>query len=183
MALIRIWWPGGEPWERKLKEIKQRQRKERKENNMEKEQRVAESMKADIGTRELLTSSLQALGCPVTTDGNGNITFKFQGQSFVAQASNELLCITVHYPWWLQCSLFDVERFAQIKKAINEANCRTNVSTFYVVSDEGDVVGVHSRKNFVFVPQIPNITDYLKAMLEDFFQTHHFVLQELEQRS
>ena len=181
-----------EPWEKKLREIKQRHAKEgaqkgreqmEQEDKMEKsenEQAVSGSISMDIGTRDLLIRVLQELGCPVHENEQEDLIFQFQGQHFVAVASNDRLCIIVHYPWWLQCSLFDVERLAKIKKAINEANFCTRVASCYTVADEGDVVGVHSQKNFLFIPQIPDIAGYLKAMLEDFFQAHHFVLQELD---
>ena len=86
---------------------------------MEKEQRVTESMKADIGTRELLIRTLQEMGCPVKIDDHQNIEFAYQGQQFIALAANELLCIDIIYPWWHSCSLFDVEYLGQLKKAIN----------------------------------------------------------------
>ena len=186
------WLRAEEPWEKKLREIKQRHAKEEaqkrreqieQEDKMEKsgnEQAVPRSISMDIGTRDLLIRALQELGCPVRENEQGNLNFQFQGQHFVAVASNDRLCITVHYPWWLNCSLYDVERLAKIKKAINEANFHTRVSTFYTVADEGDIVGVHSQKSILLIPQIPDITGYLKAMLEDFFQAHHFTLQELE---
>lgn len=190
-ALIRQW-VAGEPWGKRLRETKQRQAREEaqkrheqteQEDEMEKsgnELTALGSISMDIGTRDLLVRALQELGCPVRENEQGDLNFQFQGQHFLAVASNDRLCITVHYPWWLQCSLFDVERLARIKKAINEANLRTRVASFYTVAEEGDMVGVHSQKNFLLIPQIPDITGYLKAMLEDFFQTHHFTLQELE---
>lgn len=139
-----------------------------------------ESINVEIGTRDLLVRTLQEMGCPMTYDNNKNICFTFQGQHFVAVAQDNLLCIDIHYPWWERCSLYDVEQVARLKMAINETNTRAQATTFFSVSDEGDVVGVHSKKNLLFIPQIPNLTGYLQAMLEDFFRARHFMEGELE---
>ena len=149
---------------------------------MEREERKQPmaSVEVEIGTRDLLIRTLQEMGCPVTIDKNQNIEFAYQGQHFIAQATNEYHTITVHYPWWGQCSLYDVEQFSLLKNVINEANMRCRVATFHTISDEGDVVGVHSRREFVFIPQIPRITDYTHAMLNEFFHARHFVDGELE---
>ena len=146
----------------------------------ERKGQLTESVSVEIGTRDLLVRTLQEMGCPMTFDKDKGIYFTFQGQHFVAVAEDNLLCIDVYYPWWEDCSLYDVEQLAQLKRAINEANKVTRVITYFSVREEDDVVGVHSKKNLLFIPQIPNLTDYLQAMLENFFQTRHFMEGELE---
>ena len=183
-----------ESWEKKLQEIKQRHRREalekhklliEQENTMETNSNneiepVTGEIQVEIGTRDLLIRTLQEMGCPVKIDDHQNIEFAYQGQQFIALAANELLCIDIIYPWWHSCSLFDVEYLGQLKKAINEVNSNGRVCTYTLISNEQDTVGVHSRKNLLFIPQIPNLTDYLQAMLADFFRTRHHLEAEME---
>lgn len=183
-----------ESWEKKLQEIKQRHRREalekhkqlmEKENTMETNSNneikpVTGEIQVEIGTRDLLIRTLQEMGCPVKIDDHQNIEFAYQGQQFIALAANELLCIDIIYPWWHSCSLFNVEYLGQLKKAINEVNSNGRVCTYSLVSNEQDTVGVHSRKNLLFIPQIPNLTDYLQAMLSDFFRTRHHLEAEMD---
>ncbi len=185
----------GESWEKKLQEIKQRHRREvleRREqiieqqntmetnNNNNEIKPVTDEIHVEIGTRDLLIRTLQEMGCPVKIDNLQNIEFSYQGQQFIALAANELLCIDIIYPWWHSCSLFNVEYLGQLKKAINEVNSNGRVCTYTLISNEQDTVGVHSRKNLLFIPQIPNLTDYLQAMLADFFRTRHHLEAEME---
>ena len=144
--------------------------------------KTTEGVRAQKGTRDLLVNTLQNMGCPITYDEKNNICFTFQGQHFVAFAQDNLLCIDIHYPWWKQCSLFDVEQLARLKRIINEVNGRAQVTTFFSVNNEGETVGVHSKKNLLLIPQIPNIEGYLQAMLEDFFRARHYVEGELSKR-
>ena len=196
ITLIRISFDSSpeEGWERKLREIKQRHRRETLErrkqlmehentmetNNNNEIKPITGEIQVEIGTRDLLIRTLQEMGCPVKIGDHQNIEFAYQGQQFIALAANELLCIDIIYPWWHSCSLFDVEYLGQLKKAINEVNSNGRVCTYSLVSNEQDTVGVHSRKNLLFIPQIPNLTDYLQAMLADFFRTRHHLEAEME---
>ncbi len=202
LGLIGAWGGKEELWERKLREIKKKSlganlasnpNENKDKDNIEDyngaecmeemKEKATENVHVQIGTRDLLVRTLQNMGCPITYDENNNICFTFQGQHFVALAQDNLLCIDIHYPWWEQCSLFDVEQFAWLKKTINEVNGRAQVTTFFSVNNEGDTVGVHSKKNLLLIPQIPDIEGYLQAMLEDFFRARHFVEGELSRKN
>lgn len=186
----------GEKWEKKLQEIKQRHKRDtlkthkqliEQENTMETNnnndiKRASEGIEVEIGTRDLLLRTLQELGCPVNYDEYQNIHFAYQGQQFIALAANELLCIDIIYPWWYSCSLFDVEHLGQLKKAINVVNSNGRVSTYTLISNEQDTVGVHSRRNLLFIPQIPNLPDYLQAIMADFYRTRHQLESEMERQ-
>jgi hypothetical protein len=41
-------------------------------------------------------------------------------------------------------------------------------------------VAIHIKKNFLFVPQIPNLEEYLKLMLDTFFRTARTLDIEVE---
>ena len=50
---------------------------------------------------------------------------------------------------------------------------------FYCNTDSDDMA-VHIKKNFLFIEQIPNIEDYLRMMLENFFITVRKLELEIE---
>jgi hypothetical protein len=62
---------------------------------------------------------------------------------------------------------------------INEVNIRSTLSVIYTFSDS-DEVAVHIKKNFLLVPQIPDLEDYLKVTLEYFFRTARTLDLEIE---
>lgn len=52
-------------------------------------------------------------------------------------------------------------------------------SVFYSITDSDDVA-VHIKDNFLFVSQIPELTGYLKLMLDNFFKTARTLDIEVE---
>lgn len=139
-----------------------------------------EGVQVEIGTRDLLLHVLGQIGCQYTIDEEKRILFNYQGERFFSDASNECPCFTIYDCWWEQCELHDVEQMARIKQAMNEANCRTHVTTFYSVDEAGGTMGIHSTKNILFIPSIPNIEGYLRATLDEFFSSHRFMALEME---
>lgn len=168
-----------EPWEAKLREIKQKNMEEEQMENMKSENGI---ISVEIGTRDLLMRTLMEMGCQYKIDEDQNIFFRYQGENFFANVSDDCSFINIWDCWWLQCELHDVERLSQIKYAINESNYRTNTMTFYNVDDEETCIWVHSKKNILFIPQIPDIEGYFRAMLDEFFSVHRFVFLEVEKQ-
>ena len=74
----------------------------------------------------------------------------------------------------------DVEDIANLHKVINFANQHANCTVIHTVNQEIDEIGVHSRRNMLFIPQIPEIDQYLVSVLNDFFKVQRFVVTELE---
>jgi hypothetical protein len=51
--------------------------------------------------------------------------------------------------------------------------------TVYTINEEGNTVDVHCKSIFPFMPQMPNLEDYLRSELGDFFTAHHMVSSEM----
>jgi len=62
---------------------------------------------------------------------------------------------------------------------VNDINLQDTVSVVYTIADLDDVA-LHIRKNFLFIPQIPQIEEYLKLILNDFFRTARTLELEIE---
>lgn len=50
----------------------------------------------------------------------------------------------------------------------------------YKNDQEAEEIGVHSKKNMLFVRQIPGLKDYLVSVLNDFYNIRRDVLIEIE---
>lgn len=81
--------------------------------------------------------------------------------------------------WW-HAELYDVEELSCLRRAINGANLNTSVITVYTTDEAGSNVDVHCKATILFIPQIPELEDYLRLELNEFFRAHHFVESELE---
>ena len=75
--------------------------------------------------------------------------------------------------------LYDIDEFARLKKAINESNIRNSVTTVYTIDEAGSNVDVHSKSVILFVPEIPNIADYLRLELGEYFRVHETINVEM----
>ena len=56
---------------------------------------------------------------------------------------------------------------------------RDTLSVVYTISDSDDVA-LHIKKHFLLVPQIPEVEEYLKHILNSFFKTARTLDLEIE---
>ena len=132
----------------------------------------------------LVLSTLRKIGCDYEIEQRGNINwirFIFQGEHFTIDCNDENYFINIYDTWWYEISTYsDVEEIADLRKVINLANQHTNCSLIYTISKEMEQIGVHSKKNMLFISQIPERDLYLKSAFNEFFKAQRFVLTELE---
>lgn len=133
----------------------------------------------NVQTRELLEQSLDALGCQYADAENGNLSFQYQGETFVVEVDDSPF-IRIWDTWWHECDLDDVETVSRLKKVINEANARQLVRTLYSFNEAEKKMGVHCVTQILFMPQIPAVENYLKLILNSFFNAHRFLVAELQ---
>lgn len=133
-------------------------------------------------TRGLVMQTLRRMGCePVEEEGSSTISFDYQGERFLIESSNDCLFINVYDVWWYQLSMdADIEEFARMQKTVNLINGWTNCTVLYTMDQEDRLIGVHLKKNILFIEQIPNIEMYLTSVLDNFFKTQRMILTELE---
>ena len=131
-------------------------------------------------TRDLFLETLTKIGCQYELAEEGDdINFGYQGEYFVVRASNENRYIQIYDTHWGHVELYDVEEFTRLKKVINESNINNSVTTVYTVDEAGNNVDVHSKSTILFISTIPEIDDYLKLELNEFFRVHQYVKLEL----
>lgn len=134
------------------------------------------------GTRDLFMETLTKIGCQyeiAEEEEDNRIFFAFQGEHFWADARNDRKYIQIFDPQWEYVELYDIDEFARLKKAINGSNLNNSVTTVYTIDEDGKSVDVHSKSIVYFSPQIPDIENYLRTELAEFFCAHQYVGNEM----
>lgn len=135
-------------------------------------------------TTGLIQSTLRKIGCEFETEVKGNliwILFTYQGENFTIECRDDSYYINVFDTWWYQISIYsDVEDIANLHRTINMANQYTSCTLLYTTDKEIEQIGVHSRKNMLFIKEIPELDKYLTGVLNEFFKVQRLVLTELE---
>ena len=132
----------------------------------------------------LVLSTLRKIGCDYEMEQQGNINyirFIFQGEHFTIDCNDDNYYINIYDTWWYEISIYsDIEEIADLHKVINIVNRQANCTLLYTVNEETELIGVHSKKNMLFISQIPELDLYLKSAFSEFFKVQRSVLTELE---
>ena len=133
------------------------------------------------GTRDLFLETLTKIGCQyeIGEGEDGDINFGYQGEYFVVRASNNNRFIHIYDTHWGHVELYDIDEFARLKKAINESNLRNSVTTVYTIDEAGSNVDVHCKSVILFTQEIPEIVDYLRLELSEYFRVHETINMEM----
>ena len=140
-------------------------------------------MEQTKGTRDLFLETLSKIGCQYELgegeEDSDKIYFAYQGENFTASASNDGLYVHLWDTHWGHVELYDIDEFARLKKAINLSNLNCATMAVYTIDEAGSNVDVHSKSTILFIPQIPDLENYLKLELNEFFRAHHYVGNEM----
>ena len=132
-----------------------------------------------ISTRQLALRTIENIGSKPEYTEEGRIQFEYQGRVFLMEASNDCLFVNLIWPWCHSFSKFDIDEFARVRQVVNEVNLRDTLTVVYTISDSDDVA-LHIKKHFLLVPQIPEVEEYLKHILNSFFKTARTLDLEIE---
>lgn len=75
--------------------------------------------------------------------------------------------------------MYDIDEFSRLRKAVNESNLNNSVTAVYTIDKESSTVNVHSKSVILFIPQIPDIENYLRLELNEFFRVHNAMNSEM----
>ena len=156
-------------------------------SNQEQRSEEANVMKTenDSDTVNLVYEVLRKIGCePAEEKQIGDeyyVYFNYQGETFLIIAKRDTKWINVYDLWWYSLSSYkDIEEFSILRKLINEENKNGSYIVFYTINNENEQIDVHTKKNVLFIPQIPDIDQYLISVLQYFFETKRNIFIELE---
>jgi len=136
-------------------------------------------MEETISTRQLALNTIENIGSEPKFTEEGRIQFEYQGITFLMETADDCMFVNLIWPWCYSFSKFDIDEFARVRQVVNDINAYGVVSVFYSITDSDDVA-IHIKKNFLFVPQIPNLEEYLRLMLDSFFRTARTLDLEIE---
>ena len=135
-------------------------------------------------TTGLVLTTLRKIGCEPQVEPQDNfnyVYFTFQGEKYTIECSDDCFFINIYDTWWYSITIYsDVEEIANLHKVINQANQHVNCTLLYTTNNEIEEIGVHSRKNLLFIKEITELDKYLVGVLNGFFKAQKLVLTELE---
>ena len=143
-------------------------------NNMEENQ--------NLSTRDLCAEVLRKLNCDVQFDEENeyNMYFTYQGENFSVDTWENGLMITIWDIWWGTVDLDDLDDVSRVRKAINNINVRQNLTLMYSIDEKGQKFAVHTKRQCLLIPQIPQIENYMAAMLTGFFDVQRSFKEEYD---
>lgn len=136
----------------------------------------------NISTRDLCVEILRKLNCKVQFDEENEYTmyFTYQGENFSVDTWENGLMITIWDTWWGTVDLDDLDDVSRVRKAINNINVRQNLTLMYSVDEKGQKFAVHTKRQCLLIPQIPQIENYMAAMLTGFFDVQRSFKEEYD---
>ena len=136
----------------------------------------------NISTRDLCAEVLRKLNCDVRFDEENeyNMYFTYQGENFSVDTWENGLMITIWDTWWGTVDLDNLDDVSRVRKAINNINVRQNLTLMYSIDEKGQKFAVHTKRQCLLIPQIPQIENYMAAMLTDFFDVQRSFKEEYD---
>ena len=164
-----------------------RQENKRMREEMEQRQALAsqqvldKSVENKKGARDLFLDILTNIGCQyqLGEDDDTRIFFAYQGEHFFADTTNDIMYVHLWDTHWGHVDLCDIDEVSRLRKAINTSNLNTAVTTVFTIDEEGKNMDVHSKSTIPFISSMPNLEDYLKVELSEFFRFHQMVGNEM----
>ena len=152
----------------------------KQENEMENTELIEKT--TVVGTRDLFLETLTKIGCQYEfseEEDDDRIFFAYQGEHFFVNAKNDWRYIQIWDTHWGHVELYDIDDFTRLRKAINGSNLNNSVTTIYTIDEAGNNVDVHCKSTILFIAQIPDLENYLRLELDEFFRAHHYVCNEM----
>ncbi|MCR5157595.1 MAG: hypothetical protein K6D37_00555 [Prevotella sp.] len=171
--------------ERRLMEQKKPRRKRKKQEPDVSAMPVDYDEMVELATEDLVLKTLREMGCNYTIVEDVPVIrlihFHYQGQLFFIEVTQDSPYITLSHEWWHVMSMDgDIEEFACMQKAVNDANAYGHVTVCYHFDKEDRTIGLSSRNTILFVEGIPHLDYYLEGMLKLFFRTQRDVMIDME---
>ena len=157
--------------ERKLMEQKKPRRKRKKQEPDVSAVPMVNIETVKLATEDLVLKTLREMGCNYTIVEDVPVIrlihFHYQGQLFFIEVTQDSPYITLIQEWWHVMSMDgDIEDFACMQKAVNDANAYGHVTVCYRFDKEDRTIGLSSRNTILFVEDIIHLDNYLEAMLK-----------------
>ena len=133
-------------------------------------------------TQDLCIELLKQLNCEVfvSEEEENRLDFKYQGEHFIIDATNESFFINIWDPGWYVVPLDDLEQMSNVRKAVNTINNYSGTTIVYYIEEEGQKFILHSKRQCILPKDLPHVKEYLRALLDDFFAVQKWLSKEIE---
>ena len=140
-----------------------------------------ENSSQSFKTRSLALKTIKDIGCSYELKENDDrIIIKYQGGTFANDAEDGYPFINIWYLWWGEYELYDIDNLSRLRRIINDANIKFATTALYTINEAGGTLGIHSKRNALFIEQTHDISGYFKALLDEFFRNRIFIMSEVE---
>lgn len=152
-----------------------------KEQEDPKECHVVEPVAPVPTTRSLLFSTLDKLNLNYELDDDGDINFKYHGESIQILADDDKKYIVIRDLWWYSAPLDDIDNLAILHRAVNECNIADVLNVITYSQDMNDhTINLHTFRGLHWIPEIPDVEQYFKTALDHILYMHHLFYEKME---
>ena len=156
--------------------------KETENNGQENAQNTQDKQERNFHTKDFLLETLQKMNInyEFSPDDETRLWFEWQGGHFAIDTANDNPFIEIWFLQWEDWELYDIDTISRVKRIMNDVNIKTPITVVYSVNEAASTFSIHSKKQALFIPQIPEPEKYLQSLLSDFFLVCRYALVELD---
>ena len=123
-------------------------------------------------TQSLLIDTLRRLNWQYEMEGDNLINVNYQGESFRFFYKGGRYIVHIQDCLWYEAPLDDINNLSILHRAVNECNMSGFNRLVYTYYNDVNKVGVHTLREVIFMPQIPDLDNYLRVTLNDMLYEH-----------
>lgn len=126
-----------------------------------------------MGTKDLCLQLLQKMDImPVKDDEDENsFYFDYLGERMSFRANNNSKFVILYDTFWKKYPTENLEMVTLARKTVNRANIEYNGFKLLYTFNEG-TMWIHSNNCALLIPEIPNLKEYFKHVLDAFIYAH-----------
>ena len=138
---------------------------------------------AQFTNRSLMINALDALNLSFDQgEDNDEIFVQYQGEWFrILFLPEESHCVEIQDNYWYSAPLSDIDNLSMIHKAINLYNHRGSFRMCYSYRKDTNEVAVHTLHEALWLPQIPELGMYLRALFNGLLRSHQEFFNYMEE--
>lgn len=156
--------------------------KETENNGQENAQNTQDTQENNYHSKDFLLETLQKMNVnyEFSPDDETRLWLEWQGGHFAIDTANDNPFIEIWFLQWEDWELYDIDTISRVKRIMNDVNIKTPITVVYSVNEAASTFSIHSKKQTLFIPQIPEPEKYLQSLLSDFFLVCRYALVELD---
>lgn len=165
-------------WRRERRDRKEIEKQQIREEAMKENVKKEEATKPD--TRGLMFSALGEIGCQPVANDDGTLSVQYQGETFNMEFGGFYARVWDHL--WTGVRVNDPD-LPNIREAVNATNFNFGPTVVMSSPDDEGIIGFHTRYDIMLHPACPVNVQYVKAVLNSFFDAKDRVCSNFNQIS